>query len=83
MLQLERVLAPSEPARSERVVMIARDDHELARAERVTKRLEERTRALENLAGRAVAQLQRVAEQHEAIDALERCEKRVSGAVPA
>ncbi len=50
------------------MVAVACDGHDLASGKRLAELLEERARSGQRLAAGAVAQLQQVAEQHQAID---------------
>ena len=59
----------------EPVVVVPRHDRQPARPERGTERLEERERAFERLRERVVAQLDRVAEQHDLVRVGERVEE--------
>ena len=62
-------VAALEPRRDERVVVVAGHEHDLAvGAERRARLREERPRRRERLAQRPLAQLERVAEQHEPLD---------------
>ena len=63
--------------------MVARDEHDLGVAERRPDRLEHRPRRGERLAQRPVAQLERVAEQHEAVDAVQALQQRAARGGPA
>ena len=63
-----------EPRRDERVVVVAGDEHDLAVAPSAAPSASSSgPRRGERLARRAVAQLERVAEQHEPVDAVEAC----------
>ena len=65
--------APVQPAGGERVVVVAGHDDDLgAGRERAADRAQDRLGALERLARRSVAQLERVAQQHEPVDAVSR-----------
>ncbi len=63
--------------------MVAGDDHHLAAGERLGKRGERRRGDLEHLRQRAVAKLEHVAEQHQAVDAVERLEQGFPEALAA
>jgi predicted transcriptional regulator len=58
------------------MVVIARAHHDLAAGERLPEIFEERPRSGHRVARRAVAQLEHVAEQHEAIDILQGLQQR-------
>jgi hypothetical protein len=69
-------LAPIQPAGGDRVVVVAgREDDLPGRAQRVADRPHDRLGDGQRVARRAVAQLQRVAEQHEPVDAVEALEQ--------
>ena len=69
--------APVDPARDEPVVVVAADEHELAvRTERPAEVGEHRRGELGGVALGVLAQLEAVAEDDEAVDALERLEQR-------
>ncbi len=57
------------------MVVIAGDEHDLTTRKRTAQPLEERAGGGERIAARTVAQLEHVAEQHEAVDPLERREQ--------
>ena len=57
-----------QPRLDQGMVVVACDGHDLAPGERLAELLEERARGGQRLAAGAVAQLQQVAEQHQAID---------------
>ncbi|CAA9473401.1 MAG: hypothetical protein AVDCRST_MAG13-637 [uncultured Solirubrobacteraceae bacterium] len=70
---------PVDPARDEAVVVVARHEHELAAgAERLADLGEERRRELRDAALRAVAQLDRVAEDHEPVGLADRRHQRLA-----
>ena len=57
-----------QPRLDQGMVVVACDGHDLAPGKRPAERLEEGARSGQRLAAGAVAQLQQVAEQHQAID---------------
>ena len=58
------------------MVVVARHEHDLAPGERLGEILEQPPGGRKRLARRAVAELERVAEQHQAIDPVERLDQR-------
>ena len=76
--------APVDPARHEAVVVVARDDHELAvRAERLAEVAEDGRGQLRDVALGPVAQLDAVAEDHEPVGLAHRLEQRLPQLRPA
>ena len=75
LLELERAGVDQppafEPGLDQVVVVVARDDHELAARHGAGERADRRGRDLQNLRERAVAKLEHVAEQHQPLCALE------------
>jgi hypothetical protein len=72
-----RVLrAALEPGRDERVVVVARDEHDLLGPQRLAERREDGLRRGERVAHRPVAQLERIAQQHEPVRAGDRLLQR-------
>ena len=68
--------APVQPARGDRVVVVAGHEDDLAAGpERAADRPQDRLGDGERVARGPVAQLERVAEQHEAVDAVEALEQ--------
>ena len=71
-----RAGAALEPGDDELVVVVARHEHDLAAAHGGPDLAEERLARSQRLADRAVAQLEDVAEEHEAVGAVQRLEQR-------
>jgi hypothetical protein len=59
------------------VVVVAGHEHDPPAGERTAQRLERRTRHLERLRERALAQLERVAQHHQAVHAGDRLDQRL------
>ena len=73
-----RIARASSQADDEQVIVVAGRQHELAVAQRAPDVLEERPGRGERLVRRAVSQLEHVAEQHQAIDAVELGQQRLA-----
>ena len=77
LLQTEPTVGgpPHEPGAPELVVVVSRHDRHPPTREGLPELLEEGRRGLEGVAQRSVAELDRVAEQHEVVDTLQRREQ--------
>jgi hypothetical protein len=76
LVHAEAELMPLEPGPDQGVVVVAGDDHHAASAERPSQRLQHRPRRRERPADGPAAKLHHIAQQHEAVDALQSRDQR-------